>query len=92
LPPVGKSDHNVILVRPNCVITERVTKKSVFKRRISSDFLSDIANGLSRVKWHDMCRLDDCYLQDDFFYSNLNSILDKCAPLEDNDRPWVSVF
>ena len=97
LPPVGKSDHNVILVRPNCVKMERVTKKSVFKRHISSDALANIAIELSRVKWHDMYSMDDCCLQADFFYSNLNSILEKFAPLEehmirDNDRPWVSVY
>jgi len=97
LPPVGKSDHNVILVRPNYVKTARVTKKSVFNRQITSEALADIANGLSRVKWHNMYHLDDCCLQADFFYSHLNFILDKCAPLEehvirDNDRPWVSVY
>ena len=84
LPPVGKSDHNVVLVRPNCVNIERVTKKSVFKRHISSDALADIANELSRVKWRDMYRLDDCCLQADFFYSNLNFIFDKFALLEEH--------
>ena len=63
---------------------ECVTKKSVFKRHISSDALADIANELSRVKWHEMYRLDDCCLQADFFYSNLNFILDKFAPLEEH--------
>jgi len=76
MPPVGKSDHNVILVRPNYVKTERVTKKSVFNRHITSEALADIANELSRVKWHNMYHIDDCCLQADFFYSHLNFILD----------------
>jgi len=84
-----------IFVIPNCVNMGRVTKKSVFKRHMNYDALADIANDMSRVKWHDLYRLDDCCLQTDFFYSNLNIlnfILDKFARLEeriipDNDRP-----
>jgi len=82
---------------PIYVKTERVPKKSVFKRHITSEALAGIADELSRIKWYDMHHLDDCCLQADFFYSHLNFILDKCALLEehvkrDNDRPWVSVY
>jgi len=59
---------------------------------------------VTRVKWHNMYHIlhnmyhiDDCCLQADFFYSHLNFISGKWAPLEehvirDNDRPWVSVY
>jgi len=68
------------------VKTERVPKKSVFKRHITFEALANIAKELSRVKWHDMYHLDDYCLRADFFYAHLNFILDKCAPRSESTR------
>ena len=95
--PVGKSDHNCILIRPNCVNHGVNNAKLVYSRSLSSDAYFEISRELSRVKWQDMYRMDDCQLQMDFFYNSLFEILDKCAPIEecvskDNDRPWVNSY
>ena len=97
LPPVGKSDHNVILVRPSSANNERIAVRSVFTRHMDFYACTDIAAELSRIKWQDMYHMEDCRLQADFFYSNLNRVLDSFAPIEehkikDNDRPWVTAY
>jgi len=97
LPPVGKSDHNCILLRPQCAKSEVSHTKSVFKRHITANTYNEIAIELLCVKWHDMYRMDDCRLQVEFFNKHVHNILDKLAPVleykfKSSDRPWINAY
>ena len=82
IAPVGRSDHNCILIRPASAPRAPVPVKTVGRRRIDRQALTDMTQDLKNVKWHDMYRMDDCCLQADFFYSILTEIIDKHAPQE----------
>ena len=95
--PVGKSDHNCILIRPTFSPHEPASVITTFNRRINDYKLALMADDLSRVNWQSMYKLDDCQTQTDFFYHKLLSIIDFHAPLEacafkTNDRPWVTAY
>jgi len=97
LAPVGKSDHNCILIRPNFSPQQPVTTKTVFQRRLNLQARDNIAKDLSNTIWQDMYCLEDCQLQANFFYQTLLISLNNHAPLElcsfkSNDRPWITSY
>jgi hypothetical protein len=97
MPPVDKSDHNCILLRPS-LLTEKLSEEiSTVTRRFTFQTYIDISSELKLVKWQDLYRLDDCNSQMEFFYCSLISAVEKHAPVEvirfkSNDRPWVTSY
>ena len=96
LPPLGKSDHNCVLIKPIPTPRNAVGKKMV-NRRVFSDLVYDeIARDLINVNWSVMYKLDDCQEQANILYTALTEIVDKHAPLQqhiikNNDKPWITL-
>ena len=59
LCPVGKSDHNCVLLKPGVYTHNSAIKKSVVNRRLTEDAVSRIVYELGQVRWHDMYSMND---------------------------------
>ena len=97
LPPLGKSDHNCVAIRPKSASSLGVPiGKTVVRRRIFSEHIYDcIAYDLSKINWSSMYRLDDVQSQANFFYDIMLSVVDAHAPIcssvyKNNEKPWIT--
>ena len=97
LPPVGKSDHNCILLP--CTIVDRRPSgyRTVLTRRLNPNIMNSIGLDLYRVRWQDLFRLESVQSQADFFYEVVEGTINKWAPLiprkfKNNDKPWINNY
>ena len=97
LPPLGKSDHNCVLMRSQKGRRETASSTIVERRNYSDYALERIAEDLRQVNWLNLYRMDDCQQQTDTFYAILNEVIDNHAPvrtykIKNNDRPWITTY
>ena len=98
LPPLGKSDHCCVFIRPKCCDSiADAGWRSVFKRVINNASIDSIGRKLALVNWSPLYRLDDVQEQTDYFYSIMNNVVDSVAPMceiryKSSDRPWVTPY
>jgi len=98
LSPVGKSDHNCVLVKPKCYSDYHTAATRVVTRQcLSSDVLDSLVPAVNNIRWHDMYAMDDCRDQANFFYDQLNCVINETVPryvvkLSSTDRPWVTPY
>ena len=98
LPPLGKSDHCCIFIKPKCrELIPDIGWRSVFKRVINNSVIDTIGRQLSVVNWTPLYRMCDVQQQADYFYNIVNTIVDSAAPIREirskcNDRPWITPY
>lgn len=96
LPPLGRSDHNCIFLRP--LSRTRLTPvgwRAVSKRHINAETIEAIECKLTAINWQSLYCLDDIQQQTDLFYSVITDILESTCPLKqyrfkNNDKPWIT--
>ena len=96
LPPIGLSDHNVVIVRASrCV--NRHSNSVIFNIIRSNDPTGKtlLAHELSRFNWASLYRMDDCNAMLNLFYHTVISLLDRYLPVRVSSRhatekPWVN--
>ena len=93
--PIGRSDHNCVVIRSSGDVRQPVGYKSVVRRSFSNSAYDNIAKGLLSVNWSHMYSMNNCQEQANFLYSTLHGVVDKFAPttefrLRNNDKPWVT--
>ena len=67
LPPLGRSDHVCIHLKPKHRQTSLSTIAPVMRRNLCDSVIDQIGFDLVHVRWVDMFRLDDVQSQADFF-------------------------
>ena len=98
LSPMGKSDHNCVLLRPKLYdMTKISTTKLVKKRSLKADTMTKFSSAINNIRWHEMYSMEDCVNQAEFFYTKLISLIDEITPVETvkfkaSDRPWVTPY
>ena len=97
LAPIGKSDHNCILLTSQGVTRPASGYRTVVRRRIDECALQFIGSDILKVNWYPFYNIEDCQTQANCFYDIVYSIIDKHAPerrvgYKNNDRPWVNDY
>ena len=97
LPPIGKSDHNVVDLSSNFTRNDPVGYKHVQRRDLNFDSINRIASDLVSFAWQKLYCLDDCQKQADLFYELMTDVIDRHAPLrlvkiKNNDKPWITEY
>jgi hypothetical protein len=99
LPPIGKSDHNTVLLSSdNCPReSSQAGYHTVKRRRLDYIAVNNIALDLVNYSWRNLYRLDNPQLQTDLFYSVVSSIVNLHAPvlitrIKNNDKPWITNY
>lgn len=97
MPPIGKSDHNCVLLKPIVVLNIPVGFRTVTSRRLDFTTINNIACELINFRWQDLYYLTDCQMQADLFYTVLFDIVNRHAPLrifklKNNDKPWITQY
>ena len=98
IAPLGKSDHNCVLVRPNSH-TEfcKAESTSVSKYCLTPDILNSLKAAIKNIRWQQMYSMDDCAEQANFFYDNVASTIGDIVPVysvkaSSSDRPWITPY
>lgn len=98
LAPLGKSDHNCVFLRPlSSKDIPKVGWRSVSKRNINDHIISDIGYKLASTDWRPLYYMNDVQRQTDYFYCQINTVLDTVAPVcesrfKNNDKPWITTY
>lgn len=98
LPPIGKSDHNIVLLHPKSAINiPPVGWRFVCKRNIDTATVDAIGAKLAVADWRQMYYMNDVQQQTDYFYSLVLEVVDLIAPVceyrfKNNDKQWVSPY
>ena len=95
LAPLGKSDHNCVLLRPNDSQPTPVGRRVVDHRAFTPAAYDNIAREIIAFNWSKMYMLDDSQEQANILYSVLLEAVNKYAPIKrltfkTNDKPWIS--
>ena len=95
LPPIGRSDHNCVLVIPSMHKSTNVGAKTCYKRDLSPSVCEAISKELINFNWTSFYLETDVQIQADMFYEVLFNLVDRFAPMKcykfkNNDRPWVT--
>ena len=98
LPPLGKSDHNCVLLKP--VSRERLPAagwKVVRKRSINDYTINRLGSKLATVDWRPLFFSNDVQFQCNYFYSKVNLLLDENMPVterrfKNSDKPWITSY
>ena len=78
LPPIGLSDHNVVIVRASrCVNRHSNSVIFVIVRRNDPTGKTLLAHEWSRFNWASLHRMDDCNAMLNLFYHTVISLLDR---------------
>ena len=97
LPPLGRSDHNCMLVLPCVRYSPCVGTKQFFRRELSPNAIDNIAKELVKADLRKFYLCTDIQSQANIFYDLIFYLVDKYAPLvlcklKDNDKPWVTMY
>ena len=98
LPPLGKSDHNVVLLTECSVITsDRSNRETVTVTVRSRDRNGKIllAHALRNFNWIYLYQMEKCEDMLNYFYKITRQLLDTFLPLRSvkinkRDKPWVN--
>ena len=96
LAPIGKSDHNCVVLRPKIESKPTpVGRRVVDHRAFTAAAYDNIARELIAFNWSKMYVLDDSQEQGNILYSVLLQAVNKHAPVKrltfkNNDKPWIS--
>jgi hypothetical protein len=95
--PIGKSDHNVVIARPNFNVNQprKDTPQYVVKRSYTPTVMSELANALNRVCWQHMYAMEDVNQQLDFYYNSVFQCINDSVPCYfvksvSTDKPWIT--
>ena len=98
LPPLGRSDHNCVYLKPYYRDDlPTVGWKSVLSRRVNDSNINTLGCKLVNVNWCPLYKSNDVQFQTDYFYSTVFSLLEEVMPLtevrvKNNDKPWVTSY
>ena len=97
LPPLGKSDHNCVVLQPTNTANEPVGDRTVCHRIFSKGAYDNIARELLAFNWSTMYLINDCQEQANILYTVLNDAIEKFAPItkviyKNNDKPWINAY
>ena len=96
LPPVGLSDHNVVLCRPALVADYEPPKTYMAQTRCTgANEKAMLLLALRTTGWQDLYRARSCEQQYVIFESRLKALIDLHLPSKmtkrcTNDKPWVT--
>ena len=96
LPPLGSSDHNMLIYLPNpSVPEERGKTKSVKTRVMGPNERAMFAQDLRSINWFPLYCLSTYQDQHNYFYHTLNLLTSKHFPIKhvrrhSNEKPWVT--
>ena len=95
LPPIGRSDHNCVLLSSTGVVKPAATYRTVTRRRLDHTTMNNIGRDLLLVRWTDMYKIDNCQQQADYFYATVENVFNNNAPaiearIRSNDKPWIN--
>lgn len=99
LPPVGTSDHNVVLLR--CIQSRNVSSsdcsrvRPIYVRSSDPNGKTLLAHALSKFNWFSLYKMDDCNAMLIYFYSVVHDMLNKFLPVHvsiryGSEKPWVN--
>ena len=95
-PPLGQSDHNIILCQPTGVTMKNKPCITVKEVRISDPtYRAMFGEALRNTNWTPIYHLETTEEQYEFFVSKIHSLLDAYLPIKtiktrSNDRPWIT--
>ena len=95
-PPLGQSDHNIVLCQPTGVTMKNKPCITVKEVRISDPtYRAMFGEALRNTNWTPIYHLETTEEQYEFFVSKIHSLLDAYLPIKtiktrSNDRPWIT--
>ena len=94
LPPLGRSDHQCLLVQPKLQVKLKATAREI--RIMKSGNLADLTIKLNQENWDEVFSAPDVDCKVRAFTKTLNSILDEMIPVKKirmhpSDRPWMTL-
>ena len=97
VPPLGKSDHSCVLLKPISHYVSPSGFKLTYRRDINPLSLQTLRNELHNIQWQRMYNLHDCQSQADFLYTQFLSIFNHVMPvvqlrIKNNEKPWVTPY
>jgi hypothetical protein len=95
LAPLGKSDHNCVLLNPSVPMQHPVGYRNTAYRHLTDIIVERIITDLYAINWQYMYRSESCQLQADFFFGVLYDVINLHAPvrvtrIKNNDKPWIT--
>jgi hypothetical protein len=95
LAPLGRSDHNCVLIRSAVSMHHPIGYKNTVSRHLTNTVVERIVSDLYAVNWQYMYRLESCQLQADFSFNVLYNVINLHAPvrvtrIKNNDKPWIT--
>ena len=93
LSPLGRSDHQCLLVQPKLQVKLKATAREI--RIMKSGNLADLTIKLNQENWDEVFNAPDVDRKVGAFAKTLNSILDQMIPIKKirmhpSDRPWMA--
>ena len=95
LPPIGRSDHNSIILTSNDSVALKGINTTVYRRRISGINLSQVSNWLTKEKWNAVYYNPSVEEKTSIFYDKVLTCLDTIMPIKPcrintSDKPWMT--
>jgi hypothetical protein len=97
LPPLGKSDHNIVWLTSAYMAKQPVGYRTSLRRHLNFNTINNIAKELAKVRWQELYFINNCQKQTNLFYTILFEIINKHALLHlvkirNNDKPWITEY
>ncbi|XP_072046799.1 uncharacterized protein [Amphiura filiformis] len=94
LPPIGKSDHNCIVLKPCSSIPGNKIKKSSV-RSFKDSNLRSFGTWIQNHDWDEVINTSGVQAKTDTFYAQLNDAIETHFPLvtvkhHESDKPWIT--
>jgi len=91
--PIGKSDHNVIIITSYQEIPcTKSVKQYVYN--LNETHRQDFIKNLSNINWSNLYNEDDIDLKTKYFYHKINEIIKKIpkkvVKMKQNDKVWIT--
>ena len=96
MSPLGRSDHNCVLLIPlKCIFREKNEIKKKFVRPLPDSGLRSFGQWITCHSWNELSQISDPSEKCSLFIDTTRTELDKCLPVKEvkickNDKPWMT--
>ena len=95
LPPLGRSDHNSIVLTPKQFVTPKGVNRTIIGRKLNNTNRSKLYNCLKNTKWDDVYNCTSVDEKIIIFYDKVLAHLDSIIPatscrINTSDKPWMT--
>ena len=94
-PPVGLSDHQVVICKPTMSKYNPAQKLKFMKRVQGPNERAMFSLALRKIRWEPLYMLETCQEQYQYFQATIDNLMNTHLPMKTvtrntNDRPWIN--